>query len=127
MYPEQGLTTKTYRGDRARPDGCLAPVGYFAGHGEWGDPSGVLMTVEVTSRDSDTHRHDRVEKRDGYAAAGIPVHLLVDRDRDTLTVFTGPEDGTYHQQASYPFGATVPLPGPVDITLDTEKLKDYAH
>ncbi|MFI6557890.1 hypothetical protein ACWGBY_29550 [Streptomyces griseus] len=28
------------------------------------------MTVEVTSRDADTNRRDRVEKPDGYAAAG---------------------------------------------------------
>ncbi|WP_407698292.1 hypothetical protein [Streptomyces marianii] len=27
---------------------------------------------------------------------------------------------------SYKYGETVALPSPVDITLDTEKLKDYA-
>ncbi|SER50058.1 Putative restriction endonuclease [Streptomyces qinglanensis] len=49
--------------------------------GEWADPAGVLMTVEVTSYDSDTDRRDRQEKPAAYAAAGIPVCLLVDRDR----------------------------------------------
>ncbi|WP_079143718.1 Uma2 family endonuclease [Streptomyces luteocolor] len=62
----------------------------------------------------------------GYRA-GIPVYLLVDRDNDTLTVFSDPHDGDYRQSPSYAYGATVTLPPPVAITLHTEKLKDYAH
>ena len=56
------------------------------------------MKIQITSYDSDTHRRDRVEKPDGHAAAGIPVYL--------------------------PFGASVKLPAPVNITLDTEPLKE---
>ncbi|MFE0509953.1 hypothetical protein [Streptomyces sp. NPDC058964] len=37
-------------------------VAHFAGHGEWADPKGVLLVVEVTSHDSDTDRRDRQEK-----------------------------------------------------------------
>ncbi|MFI9584443.1 Uma2 family endonuclease [Streptomyces sp. NPDC052236] len=127
LYAEQGLKIQSYRQGRARPDGALAPLGHFSGEGEWADPEGVLMVVEVTSHDSDTDRRDRVEKRDGYAEAGIPVFLLVDRDADTLTVYSEPKDGTYHQDASYPYGATVEIPDPVGITLETEKLKDYVR
>ncbi|MEU6992873.1 Uma2 family endonuclease [Streptomyces sp. NPDC046465] len=125
LYPEQGLVIAGYRAGRAKPDGALAPLGSFAGQGEWADPGGVLMVVEVTSYDRDTDRRDRHEKRHGYARAGIPVYLLVDRDSDTLTVFGDPHDGDYRQSPTYAYGATLTLPAPVAITLNTEKLKDY--
>ncbi|WP_225847831.1 Uma2 family endonuclease [Streptomyces sp. HPF1205] len=126
LYTERGLSIGTYRKGRARPDGTLAPEGHFAGQGEWAEPDGVLMTVEVTSHDADTDRRDRHEKRDGYAAAGIPVYLLVDREDLTITVFSEPEDGKYRNVTSRPFGADIELPAPVGITLHAEKLKDYA-
>ncbi|MEU1934571.1 hypothetical protein ACH49O_12805 [Streptomyces coeruleorubidus] len=53
------------------------------------------------------------------------MYLLIDRDNHTLTVFSEPEDGRYQQISPHPWGATVELPAPVNITLDTEKLKDY--
>lgn len=126
LYPEQGLKVEAYRNGRARPDGALAPEDHFAGQGEWAEPDGVLMTVEVTSYDADTDRRDRYEKRDGYAAAGIPVYLLVDRGDMSVTVFSEPEGGKYRSVTSRPFGADIELPDPVKITLQTDKLKDYA-
>ncbi|MFI1470047.1 Uma2 family endonuclease [Streptomyces wuyuanensis] len=84
------------------------------------------MVAEVTSHDSDTRRRDHSDKRVGYATAGIPVHLLVDRDTDSLIVHSEPDGDTYRLCRSYKYGDEVALPSPVDITLDTEKLKDYA-
>ncbi|MFG3507869.1 Uma2 family endonuclease [Streptomyces sp. NPDC047821] len=127
LHPEQGLLVEGYRKGRARPDGALVPVGYFAGHGDWADPAGVLMTVEVTSFGSDTDSRDREEKGIGYAQAGIPVFLLIDRGSDTVTVHSEPSHGTYQKNVSYKYGDTVTLPDPVGITLDTGKLKDFAH
>ncbi|MFE0130368.1 Uma2 family endonuclease [Streptomyces sp. NPDC059037] len=127
LYPEQGLVIAGDRAGRAKPDGALAPIGTFAGQGEWAAPDGVLMVVEVTSYDRDTDRRDRHEKRHGYARAGIPVYLLIDRDNGTLTVFSDPHEGDYRQTPTHAYGATVQLPAPVAITLNTEKLKDYAH
>ncbi|WP_413808912.1 Uma2 family endonuclease [Streptomyces sp. OE57] len=126
LYRERGLKTEGYRQGRARPDGTLAPRRHFAGHGEWSDPKGVVMTVEVTSRDGDTNRRDRLDKRDGYASAGIPVYLLIDRDDCTVNVFSEPEDGKYRSLTSRPYGAVIEIPDPVGITLDTGELKDYA-
>lgn len=125
LYPEQGLKVAGCRKGRARPDGALAPYENFVGQGEWAEPGGVLMTVEVTSCDTDTNRRDRVGKPDGYAAAGIPRYFLVDRDARSLTVRAEPEKGEYRSRRTYDFGDVVELPDPVGITLDTEKLKDY--
>ncbi|WP_405912659.1 Uma2 family endonuclease [Streptomyces sp. NBC_00963] len=127
LYPEQGVKVESYRQGRARLDGALAPTGHFSGQGEWAHPGGILMAVEVTSHDSDSDLRDRVEKRDGYAASGIPVYLLVDRDTEKLVVYSEPERGEYLTRASHAYGATVTLPTPVSITLESGKLKDYAH
>ncbi|WPO72976.1 MULTISPECIES: Uma2 family endonuclease [unclassified Streptomyces] len=125
LYPEQGLRIDTYRKGCIKPDGALAPVGYFAGQDEWASPEGVLMTVEVTSGDRDTERRDRQEKPRAYAYAGIPVYLLIDRDNDTVVVHSAPQNGVYQNRRPYHYGSTVRLPSPVAITLETEKLKDY--
>lgn len=84
------------------------------------------MVAEVTSHDGDTDSRDRGEKRDGYAAARIPVYLRVDRDADELVVYTDPRNGAYKARTTHPYGAAVTLPDPVAITLDTEELKNYA-
>lgn len=126
LYPFSGVKTQTDRNGRARTDGAYARRGHFKGHGEWSDPDGILMVLEITVRDQDTNQRDRIDKPIGYAGADIPVYLLIDRDNHTLTVFSEPKDGRYQQSSSYPWGATVALPSPVDITLHTEKLKDYA-
>ncbi|MGW9303452.1 Uma2 family endonuclease [Streptomyces cyaneofuscatus] len=127
LHPEQGLMVEAYREGRARPDGALAPRRHFAGQGEWAPTDGVLMAVEVTSHDRDTDRRDRNEKPLGYAAADIPVYLLIDRESGTLVVHSEPDKGRYRQQLSYDYGDTVVLPQPVNITLDTDELKDYAR
>ncbi|GAB2870741.1 Uma2 family endonuclease [Streptomyces deserti] len=126
LVPESGVMAEAGRKGRARTDGTLAPEGHFKGHGEWSDPDGALMAVEITSHDLDTDQRDRIDKPIGYAEADIPVYLLIDRDDHTVTVFSEPKDGRYQQSSSHPWGATVELPSPVHITLDTEKLKDYA-
>ncbi|WP_063734942.1 Uma2 family endonuclease [Streptomyces sp. RTd22] len=126
LHPEQGLKIETYRSGRARPDGSLAPEDHFVPQGEWADPEGVLMTVEVTSRDRDANRRDRVEKPEGYATAGIPVYLLVDRDECSLIVYSEPQRGRYRNRRVWAYGEAVELPDPVGFTLKTEKLKDYA-
>ncbi|MFW6723076.1 Uma2 family endonuclease [Streptomyces sp. MAR4 CNY-716] len=128
LYPTgRGLKVEEYRKGRARPDGVLAPDGHFTGHGEWSDAEGVLMAVEVTSYDGDTNRRDRQDKPAAYAAVGIPVYLLVDRDAGTVVVHTNPhaERGCYLDTHRAPFGEEVVLPDPVGITLDTEILKNY--
>lgn len=127
LFGERGLKVEKYRLGRARPDAALVPRRHFSGHGEWSDPDGVLMVVEVTSHDSDTNRRDRIEKRDGYAAADIPVYLLIDRENCTVTVHSEPKDGSYRSLTTRPYGTPVELPAPVGVTLETEELKEFAQ
>lgn len=126
LNPTQGLKVEAYRRGRARPDGVLAPVGHFAGQGDWAETDGVLMVLEITSYDSDTHLRDRVEKPRGYAEAGIPVYLLIDRDSLSVLVHSDPdpEDG-YRDIHVVKLGGKVALPDPVGIELDTEELKGF--
>jgi Uma2 family endonuclease len=126
LYIERGLKVESYRTGRARPDGVLVPRRHFTGAGEWSDPDGVLMVVEVTSHDRDTDQRDRVDKPRGYASAGIPVYLLVDRDSDSLTAHSDPQDGRYRSSTTRQFGSVFELPAPVGIKLETDELKEFA-
>lgn len=127
LHTSQGLRVQEYRSGRARPDGSLAPVGAFAGQGEWADPAPVLMTVEVTSYDSDTDRRDREEKPRAYAETGIPVYLLIDRDAGEVIVHSEPDGVRYEHTTRVPFGKNVQLPEPVGIALETEPLKNWVR
>ena len=122
LYPEQGLVTEAFGRGRSRPDGALAPEGYFKGRGEWSDAAGVLMVVEVTSSQPE---NDRNAKPFGYASAGIPVYLLIDRRRGELVVHSNPSGGryadTHHTQG---LGERLVLPEPVGIVLETGELKE---
>jgi len=126
LNPLQGIKVEAYRGGRARPDGLLAPVDHFVGQGDWADPHGVLMAVEITSCDAETHERDRIEKPRAYAEAGIPVCLLIDRDHRSVLVHSDPDprDG-YRDIHVVRFGGKVVLPDPVGIELDTEELRQY--
>lgn len=133
LNPFQGLKVEKYRHGRARPDGSLVPVRHFAGKGDWADPTGVLMTVEVTSydsdsdSDSDTDRRDRKEKPVAYAATGIPLYLLIDRDACAVTVHSDPAPDGYRHIETVKFGGKLRLPDPVGIELDTEALKNFVR
>ncbi|WP_328465729.1 Uma2 family endonuclease [Streptomyces sp. NBC_00448] len=129
LHTGQGLKVESYRNGRARPDGTLAPVAHFVGRtvGEWADPDGVLMAVEVTLRDRDTNQRDRVDKPRAYAESGIPVYLLIDRDRREVSIHSDPQDGAYRDRHVVAFGKTVALPEPVGIELDTRQLLEWTE
>ncbi|WP_330232397.1 Uma2 family endonuclease [Nocardia sp. NBC_00508] len=123
----QGLKVDPYRQGRARPDGVLAPLDAFVGYGEWAPADKVSMMVEVTSRDSDTNQRDRVEKPTAYARTAIPIYLLIDRESAEIVVHSEPTPGSgrYRRVRRFAFGHPVPLPAPIDITLDTVSLQDW--
>ncbi|MFD9485581.1 Uma2 family endonuclease [Streptomyces sp. NPDC059991] len=80
------------------------------------------MVVEVTSgRESDAEV-DRVDKRDAYAQAALPVYLLVDRHRGEVVVHWDPQNGHYRHESTATFGAELALPAPFSFDLDTSEL-----
>ncbi|WP_438291763.1 Uma2 family endonuclease [Streptomyces sp. HUAS TT7] len=127
LHVERGLAVQEYRSGRARPDASMAPDDAFVGQGEWADPAPVLMVVEVTSYDADTDARDRNEKPRAYAETGIPVYLLIDRERCEVTVRSEPDGMRYESIRTVPFGKDIELPEPVGITLQTEQLKDWVR
>ncbi|MEW1722841.1 Uma2 family endonuclease [Streptomyces sp. NPDC093109] len=102
---------------RAIPDLVIAPKGSFADELEFHDPAPVLLIAEVTSRS--TGANDRGKKIRGYARAGIPVYLLVDREADQAILFTSPVGEEYRRKESYKLSEAVPLPAPFGFELDT--------
>ncbi|MFI6144952.1 Uma2 family endonuclease [Streptomyces sp. NPDC051109] len=127
LHPGQGIKAQEYREGRAIPDAVLADPDAFVGQGDWVDPAPILMAVEVTSWDSDTHRRDHVEKPRAYAETSIPVYLLIDRAKCEISVYSQPNGRRYESVHIVPYGTDIALPDPVGITLHTEPLKDWVR
>ncbi|WP_433472883.1 Uma2 family endonuclease [Spirillospora sp. CA-142024] len=105
---------------RVIPDMVIAPaeLRLFRGAPEWMRVAsdGIAMVVEVTSTRPKT---DRGSKRYGYARAGIPLYLLVDRGEERVVLFSGPDGKDYGHIDQVQIGKTLPLPEPFEIELDT--------
>ncbi|GAA3571737.1 Uma2 family endonuclease [Streptomyces osmaniensis] len=99
------------------PDLVIAPKGSFDDGEEWHETPSVLLVAEVTS--DSTAERDREKKIHGYARAGIPVYLLIDREKGDVTVYSDPSGDDYAQNPKYKLGLAVPLPEPLGFELDT--------
>ncbi|MFF7246593.1 Uma2 family endonuclease [Embleya sp. NPDC008237] len=85
--------------------------------------SGVWMFVEVTS--DSTRRVDLREKPNEYARAGVPVMLIVDRQKHEVIVHFEPVDGRYTFTERVRAGAPVRLPEPFEATIESGFLLDH--
>ncbi|MGW6912195.1 Uma2 family endonuclease [Kitasatospora sp. NPDC054939] len=101
------------------PDGTFAKEGALLHAGPWAEPDGVLMVLEVTSGRAAT---DRVTKRKGYAAAGIPLYLLVDRRWNRVILHLEPANGDYGSTDEVAIGEPLALPEPFGFELATDRL-----
>jgi Uma2 family endonuclease len=104
------------------PDGIAAPQGAFAGRDWHSKPDGVVMVLEVTSGgrwDRKRAERDRGPKRRGYAAADIPLYLLIDRQDGKATIFSEPRGDDFTHSASVSLGEDLPLPAPLEGVLPT--------
>lgn len=104
-------------GGRFIPDLVVADLDYWERDSDdnWQSPDRIAMVVEVTSTNAFV---DREPKRLGYAAAKIPLYLLVDRQKKETVLFSGPRDGDYAVTARRPLGEPIPLPEPFSFTLE---------
>ncbi|WP_345677310.1 Uma2 family endonuclease [Yinghuangia aomiensis] len=90
------------------------------------DVSGVLLFVEVTSpatRRTDLGIGDP-GKPGAYAAAGVPLYLVVDRAKARVLLFSQPTERVYPEPTEYEIGEAVWLPSPFSCTIDTEFMKN---
>ncbi|SPF01617.1 Uma2 family endonuclease [Streptomyces sp. MA5143a] len=99
------------------PDLVIAPKGSFSDSEEWHDASPVLLVAEVTS--DSTAERDREKKIHGYARAGIPLYLLIDREAGEAVVHSEPSADAYAKSSRCKLGLTVSLPAPLGFELDT--------
>ncbi|MFJ2774138.1 Uma2 family endonuclease [Streptomyces sp. NPDC087300] len=104
---------------QVQPDLVLAPKGSFDNEERYHDASPVLLVVEVTSKS--TGDNDRHKKLLGYARAGIPAYLLIDRKAGCVVLHTEPEGETYGRQEIFKLSKTVPLPEPLGFEIDTSQ------
>jgi Uma2 family endonuclease len=109
-----GLATPT---GKFVPDLTVVDPGYWEndpGKG-WLIPDRIAMVMDVTSSDALV---DRGLRRQGYAAAGIPLYLFVDRRRKETVLFGKPEDNDYTVSVWRPISEPIPLPEPFSFTLE---------
>ncbi|GAA4903643.1 Uma2 family endonuclease [Streptomyces coeruleoprunus] len=104
------------------PDLVVAPESVLDEPGNYipATATAAELVVEITSKSNATH--DRVEKLNGYAAAGVPLYLLIDSwhvGRPTATLYGEPKNATYHVLDVVKFGDRIHLPAPFDLTIDT--------
>jgi hypothetical protein len=94
-----------------------------------GTVSGPTRTARSWSSKSPRTTRTPTEKPTAYGQAGIPLYLLIDRDSCTVTVHSNPDRqvGGYRTVETAKFGEKVCLPGPMNIELDTEILKNYVR
>ncbi|MFE5583903.1 Uma2 family endonuclease [Kitasatospora sp. NPDC056531] len=114
--PTKGLIVP---GGRFIPDGTFTETDALAGRESWCKPDGVLMVMEVTSTRAD---NDRLTKRRGYAASGIPLYLLVDRQKGRIALHSDPRRGDYSTTTDVAVGEPLWLPEPFGFELSTGRL-----
>ncbi|MER5868991.1 Uma2 family endonuclease [Streptomyces sp. NPDC002044] len=102
------------------PDLAVVPRDVVQCKGNSVPADAAELVVEITSKWNASN--DRVAKLAGYAAAGVPLYLLIDpyvSGSPTVHLYGDPQDGTYRLLSVAKFGDPVRLPGPFDLTLDT--------
>ncbi|MFD0316920.1 Uma2 family endonuclease [Streptomyces flavalbus] len=104
------------------PDLVVAPVA-LCDQAENHVPASLAeLVVEITSKSN--ARHDRISKPAAYAAAGIPLYLLIDRwapEGATATLYGDPKDDVYRPLSTAKFGEPIKLPAPFDLVIDTSE------
>ncbi|MFD0444964.1 MULTISPECIES: Uma2 family endonuclease [Streptomyces violaceusniger group] len=104
---------------RGLPDLVIAPKGSFRNSLEFHGPGAVMLVCEVTS--AVTAERDRGPKLRGYAAAGIPFYLLIDRERNQAVLHSLPAGKRYTRKVEVDISQPLSLPEPLGFDLDTSE------
>ncbi|MFJ4187489.1 Uma2 family endonuclease [Kitasatospora sp. NPDC089509] len=101
------------------PDAMYAPeeLRILRGAPPWMEPDGIELVAEVTSSKPN---QDRIAKRHCYARAGIPLYLLIDREKSQVSLFSKPHRDEYTEVHLAAFGEPLALPAPFEFELDTK-------
>ncbi|WP_031506346.1 Uma2 family endonuclease [Streptomyces megasporus] len=120
VYQTQGVSVP-FRSGIYVPDLLVMPEAAIEAAGDHAVPAGEAeLVVEITSPSN--ARHDRISKAAGYARAGVPLYLLVDRwapGGPTVTLYGEPKGDVYRVLHAGKFGDTIHLPEPFDLAVDT--------
>ncbi|GHF48668.1 hypothetical protein GCM10010218_32690 [Streptomyces mashuensis] len=121
IYRTQVLAVPSRRGLYV-PDLVVLPEALLLeSSGHYVPAAAAELVIEITSKDN--AHHDRIKKAAGYARAGVPLYLLVDRwapGRPTITLYGEPKGDVYCLLHAGKFGDPVPLPEPFGFTLETD-------
>lgn len=84
-------------------------------------PEDTLLIVEVTSESN--RETGRVVKRKRYAEYNAPLYLVVDRQEQSIILYSEPGRlGYTRADGPHPFGTRLRLPDPFNLELDTTDL-----
>lgn len=83
----------------------------------------ALIAVEVVSPSNP--ENDWVGKVRDYPLMGVPLYLIIDPGKKTVTLFSELENGRYRQREDAEYGETVHIPAPFDFILETGSLLPY--
>ncbi|SOE11600.1 Putative restriction endonuclease [Streptomyces sp. 2323.1] len=119
-YQKLGLALPARRGIYVphlvvAPEAALSVAGYVT------PAAAAELVVEITSVTNAVHA--RTQKRAGYACAGVPLYLLVDKwapGGPILTLYGEPEGETYRRRSTMKFGEPAHLPDPFGVTIGTD-------
>ncbi|MFC7219235.1 Uma2 family endonuclease [Streptomyces polyrhachis] len=106
------------------PDLTYLPVEIMEGEGSTAPADAALIAVEIVSPANPWNDWDG--KTRDYAAARIPLYLIVDARTSEATLFSEPDGGRYHNRNDHAFGEKMRIPAPFDFALDLSVLKPYA-
>lgn len=99
------------------PDLSVWPRELLRTETDWALPGDrCRLVVEVTSPKQAKRDY---AKEAGYARSGIPVYLLVDRERKACVLFTVPGGDEYRERHEIPFGKPVTLPLETPVAIET--------
>ncbi|MBK3574054.1 Uma2 family endonuclease [Streptomyces sp. MBT65] len=118
-----GLWLPTGTEDYAIPDLVVVDADYRDHYVENNcyDPICFRLVLEVTSSNYRTDLRDKVK---AYAAAKIPVYVIIDRKHQRLHVLTSPTGDDYESHRPHSPGEVVTLPKSIgaEVTLDVAEI-----